>query len=52
MCVYEPTILLHSFAREASKKDLKKSLDKHPDILKIDGHVKVLQEELKQLGDR
>lgn len=36
----------------ASKKDLEKSLEAHPDLIKIEGHVRDLEEELKQLGDR
>lgn len=40
------------FALSANKKDLKKSLEVNPDIIKIDGHLKDLKEELKQLGDR
>jgi hypothetical protein len=43
---------LHRALSPASKKDLKKSLETHPDILTIDGHLKNLREELKQLGDR
>lgn len=36
----------------APKKQLEAALEAHPDILKIDGHIRELQEELKQLGDR
>lgn len=36
----------------APRKQLEASLKKHPDILKINGHIDQLQEELKQLGDR
>lgn len=36
----------------ANKKDLEQALEKHPDIIKIDGHIAELKEELKVLGDR
>lgn len=36
----------------APKKQLEAALAKHPDILKIDGHIAELQEELKNIGDR
>lgn len=36
----------------APKKQLEAALASHPDILKIDGHIAELEEELKVLGDR
>ena len=36
----------------APKKELEAALAAHPDILKIDGHIAELEEELKVLGDR
>ena len=36
----------------APKKRLEAALASHPDILKIDGHIAELEEELKMLGDR
>lgn len=36
----------------APKKQLEAALESHPDIVKIDGHIKELEEELKVLGDR
>lgn len=41
-----------SFCFQANKKDLEKALENHPDIVKIDHHIKELNDELKQLGDR
>lgn len=36
----------------APKKQLEAALATHPDIVKIDGHIKELEEELKVIGDR
>lgn len=36
----------------APKKQLEAALASHPDIIKIDGHIAELEEELKILGDR
>jgi hypothetical protein len=45
-------VLLLLLNNAAPKKDLEKALEAHPDILKIDGHIAELNEELKALGDR
>lgn len=44
--------VMNRATRTAPKKQLESALAEHPDILKIDGHIAKLQEELKQLGDR
>lgn len=36
----------------APKKQLEAALASHPDIIKIDGHIAELEEELRTLGDR
>ncbi|PXF43395.1 hypothetical protein BWQ96_06890 [Gracilariopsis chorda] len=36
----------------APKKQLEAALASHPDIIRIDGHIAELEEELKHLGDR
>jgi hypothetical protein len=51
-CACRAHPILLSFFVVASKKDLQKSLESHPDLIKIEGHVRDLEEELKQLGDR
>lgn len=45
-------IAYHAAWCVAPKKQLEAALAQHPDIIKIDGHIAELEEELKQLGDR
>lgn len=53
-CFFRETVDATKLARKvrAPKKQLEAALASHPDIIRIDGHIAELEEELKHLGDR